>query len=47
MYDVKQSQHKNTVVNCTEGQLKGLKISTSHGRDVDIADKLCDVTIKL
>ena len=37
-YDVKSRQYKITVVNCTEVRLQILKVSTSHRRDVGIAD---------
>ena len=38
-FDMKLHQVKNTIVNCTDVQLKGLKIFTAHRRDVGIANK--------
>ena len=34
VYDEKSCQVKTTLVNCTEVQLKGFKVSTPHRRDV-------------
>ena len=37
-YGVKSFQLKKTIVNFTQVELKGLKISTPHRRDVGISD---------
>ena len=37
-HDLKSFQVKIIIVNCTEVQLKGFKISTAHRRNVGIAD---------